>query len=100
MPEEHVLQNTSKQLVRKNTIALKNLEFIKPETSNPTSTPTTPKFNFNKILGDKIQEVVNEEKNAATGVKKQTSFSGFLGINSRKGNRDSKVSFDLLSKKS
>lgn len=87
-----------KTLVKKNTIALKNIEFAKPESESPV--PQTPKFNFIKLLGDKIQEVATEEITDDKGfVNKQPTFAGLLGIRG-KNHRVSSVSFDILSKKS
>lgn len=91
-------EDNAKKMVRINTIALKNLEFAKPESESPV--PTQSNFNFIKLLGDKIQEVATDDKtDEKVSINKQATFAGLLGIKNR-NHRVSSVSFDLLSKKS
>lgn len=89
-------QEEFKQLVRKNTIALKNLEVVQVEGSN--SGPNTPKFSFSKLLVEKIKEVGSDRN--PKGIMKKESMEGFgpmLSARSREA-RASGVSFDILSK--
>ena len=89
-------QENFKVLIRKNTIALKNLEIVQEEIKS--SLPNSPKFKFTKLLGDKIQEVINEDKKVSTQkVLNKAIFTGFFDI-PRKSENKGKVGWDMLGK--
>ena len=86
----------SKLLIRKNTIALKNLEVVRIDV--PGSGQNTPKFSFSKLLTEKIKEI-GSDRNPKGIMKKESmdEFGPMLTARSREA-RASGVSFDILSK--